>query len=48
VTGTGQIYAPLAPLVTAFSTIVFWISHYIYKYQLLYVSSRVRSRAAPF
>lgn len=30
-----QIYAPLAPLVTAFSTVVFWISHYIYKYQLL-------------
>jgi len=40
----GLIYAPLAPLVTAFTMVVFWISAYIYKYQLLYVYvSRVES-----
>ncbi|CDZ98717.1 Uncharacterized conserved protein [Phaffia rhodozyma] len=40
----GLVYAPLAPLVVASATIVFWLSHYIYKYQLLYVySSRTES-----
>ena len=29
----GLIYAPLAPLVTAFTMVVFWLSHFIYKYQ---------------
>jgi hypothetical protein len=29
----GLIYAPLAPLVTLFTMVVFWLSHFIYKYQ---------------
>lgn len=37
IAAVGLIYAPLAPLVCLAAMIVFWISHYIYKYQLLYV-----------
>jgi hypothetical protein len=32
-----MIYAPLAPLVVIFSAVAFWMSSFIYKYQLMYV-----------
>ncbi|EJT96751.1 DUF221-domain-containing protein [Dacryopinax primogenitus] len=31
------LYAPLAPLVPVMATVVFWISSFIYKYQLMFV-----------
>lgn len=33
----GLMYAPLAPLVTCAAAVVFWLSSWIYKYQLLFV-----------
>ncbi|GAA5905515.1 hypothetical protein JCM6882_004773 [Rhodosporidiobolus microsporus] len=32
------VYAPIAPLVGLFGAVVFGVSYYVYKYQLLYVS----------
>jgi len=33
----GLVFAPLAPLVVVAAAIVFWISSWVYKYQLMYV-----------
>jgi hypothetical protein len=33
----GLVFAPLAPLVTAATAVVFWISSWVYKYQLMFV-----------
>jgi hypothetical protein len=33
----GIVFAPLAPLVAAGTAIVFWISSWVYKYQLMFV-----------
>ena len=33
----GLVFSPLAPLVSLVSAIVFWISSFVYKYQLMYV-----------
>ncbi|KAJ1306005.1 hypothetical protein OPQ81_010720 [Rhizoctonia solani] len=33
----GLMYAPLAPLVALAATIVFWLSSFVYKYQLMFV-----------
>ncbi|KDQ20055.1 hypothetical protein BOTBODRAFT_41304 [Botryobasidium botryosum FD-172 SS1] len=33
----GLIYAPLAPLVALGACVVFWLSSFVYKYQLMYV-----------
>ncbi|THH05494.1 hypothetical protein EW146_g9887, partial [Bondarzewia mesenterica] len=33
----GLVFAPLAPLVAAAAAIVFWISSWVYKYQLMFV-----------
>jgi hypothetical protein len=33
----GIVFAPLAPLVAAATAIVFWISSWVYKYQLMFV-----------
>lgn len=33
----GLVFAPLAPLVVLAAAIVFWISSWVYKYQLMFV-----------
>jgi len=33
----GLVFSPLAPLVSLVAAIVFWISSFVYKYQLMYV-----------
>ncbi|KDN47923.1 hypothetical protein RSAG8_03343, partial [Rhizoctonia solani AG-8 WAC10335] len=33
----GLMYAPLAPLVVLAATVVFWLSSFVYKYQLMFV-----------
>jgi hypothetical protein len=33
----GLVFAPLAPLVPLAAAIVFWISSWVYKYQLMFV-----------
>ncbi len=33
----GLVFAPLAPLVALAAAIVFWISSWVYKYQLMFV-----------
>ena len=33
----GLFFAPLAPLVVVAAAIVFWISSWVYKYQLMFV-----------
>jgi hypothetical protein len=33
----GLVFAPQAPLVVALAAIVFWISSWVYKYQLMFV-----------
>ena len=33
----GFVFAPLAPLVAVAAAIVFWISSWVYKYQLMFV-----------
>jgi hypothetical protein len=33
----GLLFAPLAPLVSLAAAIVFWISSWVYKYQLMFV-----------
>ncbi len=33
----GLVFAPLAPLVVIASAIVFWMSSWVYKYQLMFV-----------
>ncbi len=33
----GLIFAPLAPLVPLAAAIVFWMSSFVYKYQLMFV-----------
>jgi hypothetical protein len=33
----GLVFAPLAPLVTVAAAAVFWISSWVYKYQLMFV-----------
>jgi hypothetical protein len=33
----GLVFAPLAPLVVVAAAIVFWISSWVYKYQLMFV-----------
>jgi hypothetical protein len=33
----GMVFAPLAPLVTAATAVVFWVSSWVYKYQLMFV-----------
>jgi hypothetical protein len=33
----GLVFSPLAPLVSLAAAIVFWISSFVYKYQLMYV-----------
>lgn len=37
IAAVAMIYAPLAPLVIIFAAVVFWMSSFIYKYQLMYV-----------
>ena len=40
----GFVFAPLAPLVPVAAAIVFWVSSWVYKYQLMFVFvSRVES-----
>jgi hypothetical protein len=33
----GLVFAPLAPLVVVAAAIVFWMSSWVYKYQLMFV-----------
>jgi hypothetical protein len=33
----GLVFAPLAPLVVVMSAVVFWLSSFVYKYQLMFV-----------
>lgn len=33
----GLVFAPLAPLVVVAAAVVFWISSWVYKYQLMFV-----------
>lgn len=33
----GLVFAPLAPLVAAAAAVVFWVSSFVYKYQLMFV-----------
>lgn len=33
----GLVFAPLAPLVVVAAAVVFWISSFVYKYQLMFV-----------
>lgn len=33
----GLVFAPLAPLVVVAAAIVFWLSSWVYKYQLMFV-----------
>lgn len=33
----GLVFAPLAPLVVLAAAIVFWMSSWVYKYQLMFV-----------
>lgn len=33
----GLVFAPLAPLVSAACMVVFWLSSWVYKYQLMFV-----------
>lgn len=33
----GLLFAPLAPLVVVEAAVVFWISSFVYKYQLMFV-----------
>ena len=33
----GLFFAPLAPLVVVASAVIFWISSWVYKYQLMFV-----------
>lgn len=33
----GLVFAPLAPLVALAAAIVFWMSSWVYKYQLMFV-----------
>ena len=33
----GMVFAPIAPLVPLAAAIVFWISSWVYKYQLMFV-----------
>lgn len=33
----GLLFAPLAPLVVVAAAVVFWISSFVYKYQLMFV-----------
>ena len=33
----GLVFSPLAPLISLVAAIVFWISSFVYKYQLMYV-----------
>ena len=37
VVAVAMVYAPLAPLVVIFAAVTFWLSSFIYKYQLMYV-----------
>lgn len=40
----GLVFAPLAPLVALAAAIVFWMSSWVYKYQLMFVfTSKVES-----
>ena len=40
----GFVFAPLVPLIAVAAAIVFWISSFVYKYQLMFVFiSRVES-----
>lgn len=33
----GLVFAPLAPLVAVAAAVVFWVSSWVYKYQLMFV-----------
>lgn len=33
----GMVFAPLAPLVPLAAMVVFWMSSFVYKYQLMFV-----------
>ncbi len=33
----GMVFAPIAPLVPLAAAVVFWISSWVYKYQLMFV-----------
>ena len=33
----GLVFAPLAPLVVVAAAVVFWVSSWVYKYQLMFV-----------
>ncbi len=33
----GLVFAPLAPLVVLAAAIIFWVSSWVYKYQLMFV-----------
>lgn len=45
----GLVFAPLAPLVVLAATIVFWMSSWVYKYQLMFVFvSKVESGGVSF
>lgn len=33
----GIVFAPLAPLVVVAAAVVFWLSSFVYKYQLMFV-----------
>jgi len=33
----GLVFAPLAPLVVVAAAVVFWMSSWVYKYQLMFV-----------
>ena len=45
----GMVFAPLAPLVALAAMIVFWLSSWVYKYQLMFVYvSKVESGGVSF
>lgn len=45
----GLVFAPLAPVVVVAAAIVFWLSSWVYKYQLMFVFvSRVESGGVSF
>jgi hypothetical protein len=45
----GLVFAPLAPLVVLAAAIVFWMSSWVYKYQLMFVFvSKVESGGVSF
>ena len=45
----GLVFAPLAPLVVVAAAVVFWVSSWVYKYQLMFVFvSRVETGGVCF